>query len=214
MHFRTIPAPSRVDRIRFCSYDHGVGTRKGIFAAALLALLAIAAPARASEPHLQVSGDVENGARPPRIRITLSGTSALTALVDATRTWDWSFGGSVGITRAGRGLGGLLQIGYLSPSAHWEHAIPVDIGGQYRWGNLRRSLFVSGGMSFITFSPRKGMTPRSTLKLTDGWQVVPLVYVDLGGRLMVASHFGFDFKLEARSYWAINILAAKLSLVF
>ncbi len=185
----------------------------------LASLLAVEGPADASdaggdEPVLSVSDDAAPGARKHRIRLVISGTSALTALVDATQTWSWSFGGSIGITKAGSGIGGFAQIGYLSPSEHWDHAIPIDVGGQYRWGDLRRSLFISGGMSFITFSPRQGMAPENTLELTGGWQVVPLVYVDFGGRLMVAEHFGFDFKIEARTYWVINIVAAKLSLVF
>jgi len=182
----------------------------------LAALLAFegAAHAADAEPVVNVSEDELPGARTHRIRLVLSGTSAFTALVDASQSWSWSFGGSIGITRAGSGIGGFAQIGYLSPSKHWDHAIPVDVGGQYRWGDLGKSLFISGGMSFITFSPRPGMAPEKTLKLTGGWQVVPLVYVDFGGRLMVAEHFGFDFKIEARTYWVINIVAAKLSLVF
>jgi hypothetical protein len=185
----------------------------------LLALVVCAAEARAGEvrvasTEMQISGDVVNGARPPRLRVTVSGMTAITALVDAADTWGWSFGGSVGLTKAGKGLGGLLQVGYLSPSSHWDHAIPIDIGGQYRWGDWKRSLFVSGGMSFIAFAPRKGMIPKSTLKLGDSWQVAPLVFLDGGGRVMVAPHFGFDFKIEVRSYWAINIFALKLSLVF
>lgn len=178
----------------------------------LAILMALEATAMAS--GTQVSEEVTTPAKEPRVRIVLGATSALTALVDATRTWSWSFGGSLGITRAGSGLGGFAQIGYLSPSGHWDHAIPLDVGGQYRWGNLRRSLFISGGMSFIWFSPRPGMAPENTLELAGGWQVVPLVYVDLGGRLMFAEHFGLDFKIEARTYWVINIVAAKLSLVF
>lgn len=163
---------------------------------------------------VQVSEEATPQATRHRVRIVLGAASALTALVDASQTWSWSFGGSLGITRAGKGIGGFAQIGYLSPSDHWDHAIPLDVGGQYRWGNLRRSLFISGGMSFITFSPRPGMAPESTLKLSGGWQVVPLVYVDLGGRVMLAEHFGLDFKIETRTYWVINIVAAKLSIVF
>jgi hypothetical protein len=175
-------------------------------------LLALEATAMAAD--VQVSGEATPLESKHRVRIVLGATSAITALVDASRTWSWSFGGSLGITRAGSGLGGFAQIGYLCPSGHWDHAIPLDVGGQYRWGDLRRSLFISGGMSFITFSPRPGMAPKSTLELAGGWQVVPLVYVDLGGRLMLAEHFGLDFKVEARTYWVINIVAAKLSLAF
>jgi hypothetical protein len=186
---------------------------------AFVLVVAFEAPARASDvtgdtPSVSVSDEAAPAAKTRRVRIVLGATSALTALVDATRTWSWSFGASLGITRTGSGLGGFAQIGYLSPSDHWDHAIPLDVGGQYRWGDLHRSLFVSGGMSFITFSPRPGMAPESTLELAGGWQVVPLVYVDLGGRLMLAEHFGLDFKIEARTYWVINIVAAKLSLAF
>lgn len=196
-----------------------VEPRKGIAAALLLALLVCTAQAHASDVQvsstgMQVSDEVTTGAKPPRLRVTLSGTTALTALVDASKTWGWSFGGSVGLTKAGKGIGGLLQVGYLSPSAHWDHAIPIDFGGQYRWGDWRRSFSLTGGMSFIACAPREGMTPKSTIKLTDGWQIIPLVYLDAGGRVMVAPRFGFDFKLEVRSYWAINILALKISLVF
>jgi hypothetical protein len=186
-----------------------VGSRKGAAALALAACVAASVAAHAAE--VEVSERHEGG---PRISVTLSATSALSLLVDAERTAGWSFGGAAGISKAGPGIGGFLQVGYWGPSDHWDHAVPIDVGGQYRWGDLRRSIVLSGGMSFIAFAPREGMAPRRTIGISDGWQIAPLVFVGVGGRLMFLPHLGLDLQVEARSYWAINVVAARLSLVF
>ncbi len=186
-----------------------------------LAWAAIAAPCRAAdgdgplEDDVQVLTEVEMGAYAVRrLRFTVSGTSALTALIDADKIWGFSFGGSVGMTKSGPGLGGFLQIGYLSHSNHWEHAIPIDFGGQYRWGSHVKSFVVSGGMSFIALEPRKGSQTEGIFSLGTSWQVVPLIYADVGGRIMLHPAVGLDFKFETRTYWAVNVFSLKVSLVF
>lgn len=187
-------------------------------AATLLALVALpcaAAEEEAFEDDVELSQDVELGLYQTRkLRFTVSGMSALTALVDAKDTWEFSFGGSLGMTRNGPGLGGFLQVGYLSGTSHWAHAIPIDFGGQYRWGSHVKSIFVSGGMSFIALMAKEGIQPSGIFGLGKSWEVVPLIYVDVGGRIMFHPSVGLDFKLEARTYWAINIFSLKLSLVF
>ena len=185
-------------------------------------MLLISGPAFAVDPPepddtegIGLSEDVDTGGKAlRRLRFTVAGMSAITALVDATDTWEFSFGGAVGVTKSGPGLGGFLQIGYLGPTNHWSHAIPIDFGGQYRWGSHVKSVFVSGGMSFIAVEPRRGILADGIFTLGKDWEVVPLIYMDVGGRIMFHPAIGLDFKLEARTYWVVNIISLKVSVVF
>jgi hypothetical protein len=194
--------------------------KAALTAIAVLVLLAHPSPTAAQEEEdvendVEIEQQVDTGAYAARkVRFTVSGMSALTALVDARDTWEFSFGGSVGMTKSGPGLGGFLQVGYLSGNHHWSHAIPIDFGGQYRWGTHVKTLFVSGGMSFIALQAEEGIQPEGIFPLGESWEMVPLIYVDLGGRIMLHPAVGLDFKVETRTYWAINIFSLKLSLVF
>jgi len=148
----------------------------------------------------------------PVIRFLVAGTagaSSMTRQGDDNVSWSYAVGMSAEISLAGAGLTPILQAGYFFQNKQWFHSIPVDIGGRYVWTRGKFDTYASGGMSLFVadekFEDESGET-------TGDWEVAPLVYIDLGTRIMFKRHIGLEVRVEYRTYVVMNIIGLKLGL--
>jgi hypothetical protein len=149
---------------------------------------------------------------PPIVRFLVAGTGGACYMADLDESgtqWSYAVGVSAELSLAGPGLTPLLQGGYFFQNSQWFHAIPVDIGGRYAWMRGKVLAYVSGGMSVLTFDKKKEKEGGGT---GHDWEVTPLIYIDLGTRLMFKRHIGLEIRLEYRTYIVNNILGLKIGI--
>jgi hypothetical protein len=122
------------------------------------------------------------------------------------------FGSSAELSLASAGLSPFLQIGYLAANKYWHHLVPIEFGGRYAWRRGGFFVFLSGGMSLLAID--KKTNEESAEQFSNGWEVVPVIYMDVGSRLMIKRHFGFDLRFVWRTYAVINLVAMQGGLIF
>lgn len=149
---------------------------------------------------------------PPIVRFLVAaggGASYMADLDESGTQWSYAVGLSAELSLAGPGLTPLLQAGYLFQNTQWFHAIPVDIGGRYVWIRGKVLAYVSGGMNVFTFDKK---TEDDEGEIHHNWEVTPLVYIDLGTRLMFKRHIGLEIRLEYRTYIVNNIIGLRIGI--
>jgi hypothetical protein len=199
------------------------GITVAFFSVFFFALLAASDPARASgeeeEGGKKSADEGEKGDElklppepPPIVRVLVAGMGGACYMADLDESgtqWSYAAGVSAELSLAGPGLTPLLQAGYFFQNTQWFHAIPVDIGGRYAWIRGKVLAYVSGGMSVFTFDKKKEGPDGET---DHDWEVTPLVYIDLGTRLMFKRHVGLEIRLEYRTYIVNNIIGLKIGI--
>ena len=184
-------------------------TRTLAAAGALLAVLTI--PCRA----LSAKEEDPIVMEPPPILRTIvaavGGGSSMSESIDSGVTWSYAVGFSAELSLAGAGLTPAFQAGYLVPNTQWYHAIPLDIAGRYVWNRGRLDAYLSGGMSVFIFDKK---VEDDEGKVSGDWEVTPLVYIDLGTRIMFRKHLGIEIRLEYRTYVVVNIIGLRVGLAF
>ena len=184
-------------------------TRTLVAAIALLAILTV--------PRRSLSAKEEDPVLiepPPILRYlvgALGGGSEMSESIGSGVTWSYAVGVNAELSLAGAGLTPAFQAGYLVPNTHWYHAIPVDIAGRYVWNRGRLDTYLSGGMSVFIYDRK---IEDDDGKVSGDWEVTPLIYFDLGTRIMFMKHLGIEIRLEYRTYVVINVLGLRVGLAF
>jgi len=131
--------------------------------------------------------------------------------IDSGMTWSYAAGVSAELSLADAGLTPAFQAGYLVINDLWFHAIPVDIVGRFVWNRGRLDAYLSGGMSVFIYDQK---VENDVGKVSGDWEVTPLIYFDLGTRIMFRKHLGIDIRLEYRTYIVINVIGLRVGLAF
>jgi hypothetical protein len=184
-------------------------TRTLVAAIALLAVLTV--PCRSLSAKEEDPVLIEP---PPILRYlvgALGGGSSMSESIDSGVTWSYAVGFSAELSLADAGLTPAFQAGYLVPNTQWYHAIPLDIAGRYVWNRGRLDAYLSGGMSVFIYDRK---IENDDGKVIGDWEVTPLIYLDLGTRIMFMKHLGIEIRLEVRTYIVINVIGLRVGLAF
>jgi hypothetical protein len=171
----------------------------------IIFLSAEAMPCRAASPR--EAGPSSRDLSDPIVRFVVGavgGASEMTMEGDNDTSWSYAAGALAEMSLAAPGLTPILQAGYLVENKHWFHSIPIDIGGRFVWKKGMLGAYLSGGLSVFVMD-KKVNDP--TGGSTGDWAVSPLVYLDLGTRIMFRRHFGLEIRFEYRTYIVINVLS-------
>jgi hypothetical protein len=162
------------------------GRKKGMhksttFLWTIIFLSAEAIPCRAASPR--EAGPSSRDLSDPIVRFVVGavgGASEMTMEGDNDTSWSYAAGALAEMSLAAPGLTPILQAGYL-------------VGA-----------YLSGGLSVFVMD-KKVNDP--TGGSTGDWAVSPLVYLDLGTRIMFRRHFGLEIRFEYRTYIVVNVLS-------
>ena len=124
-------------------------------------------------------------------------------------TWSYAVGIGAELSLAAPGLSPVFQVSYFLINDHWHHMLPIDIGGRYMWKRGRIDAYISGGMSILVID-RKARDDLG--EIIHDWEVNPVIFADVGMRIMFNRHFGIEIRLEGRSYIVTNMIGLRLGI--
>ncbi len=124
-------------------------------------------------------------------------------------TWSYAVGIGAELSLAAPGLSPVFQASYFLTNDHWHHMIPIDIGGRYMWKRGKIDAYISGGMSILVIDRKARDDLGETI---HDWEVNPVIYADVGLRIMFKRNFGIEIRLEGRSYIVTNMVGLRLGI--